>query len=31
MMRSVPARFGPIAGLKIGHAQDERALTGCTM
>src|SRR2546422_6379764 len=27
----MPAGFGPIAGLKIGHAQDERALTGCTV
>jgi len=27
----VPAGFLPIAGLKIGHAQDERALTGCTV
>ena len=25
------AGFGPIAGLKIGHAQDLRALTGCTV
>lgn len=25
------AGFGPIAGLKIGHAQDDRALTGCTV
>jgi L-aminopeptidase/D-esterase-like protein len=25
------AGFGPIAGLKIGHAQDEAALTGCTV
>ncbi len=31
MMRGVPAGFGPIAGLKIGHAQDDRALTGCTV
>ncbi len=23
--------FGPIARLKIGHAQDDRALTGCTV
>jgi len=23
--------FGPIPGLKIGHAQDEAALTGCTV
>ena len=27
----MPAGFGPIRGLKIGHAQDERALTGCTV
>src|SRR5713226_812227 len=27
----MPAGFGPIAGLKIGHAQDDRALTGCTV
>jgi len=27
----VPAGFLPIAGLKIGHAQDDRALTGCTV
>lgn len=27
----MPAGFGPIAGLKIGHAQDLRALTGCTV
>jgi L-aminopeptidase/D-esterase-like protein len=27
----MPAGFGPIAGLKVGHAQDERALTGCTV
>ncbi len=25
------AGFGPILGLKIGHAQDEAALTGCTV
>ncbi len=25
------AGFGPIAGLKVGHAQDDRALTGCTV
>ena len=25
------AGFGPIAGLKIGHSQDDRALTGCTV
>ncbi len=30
-MRSVPTGFGPIAGLKVGHAQDDRALTGCTV
>lgn len=27
----MPAGFGPIAGLAVGHAQDERALTGCTV
>jgi L-aminopeptidase/D-esterase-like protein len=27
----VAAGFGPIPGLKIGHAQDDRALTGCTV
>lgn len=27
----MPAGFGAITGLKIGHAQDERALTGCTV
>jgi len=27
----VAAGFRPIAGLKIGHAQDDRALTGCTV
>ena len=27
----MPPGFGPIAGLKVGHAQDERALTGCTV
>ncbi len=27
----MPARFGPIPGLKIGHAQDDAALTGCTV
>jgi len=27
----VAAGFGPIAGFKIGHAQDDRALTGCTV
>jgi L-aminopeptidase/D-esterase-like protein len=25
------AGFGPILGLKIGHARDEAALTGCTV
>jgi len=25
------AGFGPIPGIKIGHAQDETALTGCTV
>ena len=27
----MPAGFGPIAGLKIGYAHDEAALTGCTV
>ncbi len=27
----MPAGFLPIAGLRIGHAQDDRALTGCTV
>ncbi|HUJ41575.1 MAG TPA: P1 family peptidase [Candidatus Acidoferrales bacterium] len=27
----MPPGFGPIDGLKVGHAQDERALTGCTV
>jgi len=27
----MPEGFGPIAGLKVGHAQDEEALTGCTV
>ena len=27
----VPEGFAPIAGPKIGHAQDDRALTGCTV
>jgi L-aminopeptidase/D-esterase-like protein len=27
----MPAGFAAIAGLKIGHMQDERALTGCTV
>ncbi len=27
----VPEGFAPIAGLKIGHAQDVRARTGCTV
>src|SRR5574340_828286 len=27
----MPPGFGPIAGLKIGHAQDDAALTGCTV
>ena len=29
--RSMPPGFRPITGLKVGHAQDERALTGCTV
>src|SRR5580658_5886845 len=31
MMLSMPAGFGPFAGLKIGHAQDGVSLTGCTV
>ncbi len=27
----MPPGFGPIAGLIVGHAQDELALTGCTV
>jgi L-aminopeptidase/D-esterase-like protein len=27
----MPGGFGPIAGMKIGHAQDGRARTGCTV
>jgi len=27
----MPPGFGPIAGLTVGHAHDERALTGCTV
>ncbi len=27
----MPPGFGPIAGLKVGHAQDVAALTGCTV
>jgi L-aminopeptidase/D-esterase-like protein len=27
----MPSGFGPIAGLTVGHAQEERALTGCTV
>ena len=27
----MPAGFLPIEGLKIGHAQDDEALTGCTV
>jgi len=27
----MPPGFGPIAGLKVGHAQDRAALTGCTV
>jgi L-aminopeptidase/D-esterase-like protein len=30
-MQAMPAGFGPIAGLRIGHASDPRALTGCTV
>jgi len=31
MIPAMPAGFLPIAGLKIGHAQDDAALTGCTV
>jgi L-aminopeptidase/D-esterase-like protein len=31
MICSMPAGFAPIVGLKVGHAQDEAALTGCTV
>src|SRR5580658_6537331 len=31
MMLPMPAGFGPFAGLKIGHAQDDTSLTGCTV
>lgn len=27
----MPPGFGPIAGLRVGHAQDDAALTGCTV
>lgn len=27
----MPEGFGPIPGLRVGHAQDDRALTGCTV
>lgn len=27
----MPPGFGPIAGLRVGHAQDAAALTGCTV
>src|SRR5271170_2864972 len=27
----MPPGFGPIAGLKVGHAQDDWAFTGCTV
>ena len=27
----MPPGFGPIVGLEVGHAQDEGALTGCTV
>src|SRR3990170_4316065 len=30
-MAPMPAGFLPIPGLKIGHAHDEAALTGCTV
>src|SRR5208283_5167534 len=29
--KRMAAGFGPIPGIKIGHAQDETALTGCTV
>jgi L-aminopeptidase/D-esterase-like protein len=28
---TMPPGFGPIPGIKVGHAQDEKALTGCTV
>ena len=31
IIRPVPAGFSPIPGLKIGHATDSTALTGCTV
>jgi L-aminopeptidase/D-esterase-like protein len=27
----MPPGFGPIAGLRVGHAQDDEAVTGCTV
>ena len=27
----MPPGFGPIAGLRVGHAQDDAAVTGCTV
>jgi L-aminopeptidase/D-esterase-like protein len=27
----MPEGFGPLAGLRVGHAQDEEGLTGCTV
>ena len=31
MARRVPISFTSIRGLRVGHAQDEQALTGCTV
>ncbi len=31
MICGMPPGFGPIAGLRVGHAQDDAALTGCTV
>src|ERR1700740_2853139 len=27
----MPEGFGPLAGVRVGHAQDEKGLTGCTV
>jgi L-aminopeptidase/D-esterase-like protein len=31
IISEMPPGFGPIAGLRVGHAQDDAALTGCTV
>ncbi len=31
MIGGMPPGFGPIARLRVGHAQDDAALTGCTV